>query len=100
MERFIRKARDLDARSSVWLPAGWGIIGIAVTLGALALQAHVFWLGVLTAILLIGAAGCFKADREFNRRHEDDAEELALEMEEAVDVDNLPIPPGSELGSA
>jgi hypothetical protein len=93
MERFIRDARDLDGRSNPWFAGGWSVLGIAVSLGGVAFQAHLLELGLFAILLFLFALGCFRFNREFRGTHEDRAEKLAQEMEGAIDVDNLPMPP-------
>jgi Flp pilus assembly protein TadB len=98
-ERFVRKLRDMDGRSNEYLAAGWAMIGVAVTLwiGVLTIPVHAYLLAFAVACTIV-ALGCFRMNRDMNGKRENVAEELAAEMEEAADLDNLPIAPDGGSG--
>jgi hypothetical protein len=91
--RFVKTVRNLDGYSSNWLAAGWAMVGVAVTLAGVAatVSPYALVIGVVAVLCGMGAAGCFAAHRDVNRKRRDAAEELAQEMEEAGDVDRPPM---------
>jgi hypothetical protein len=90
--RFTRAVRNLDGRSSNYLAAAWAVVGISATMGvgAVTLPGHFVIFGVIALLCAVGSGGCFIAHHDVNRKRDDLAEELALEMEEAG-MDLLPV---------
>jgi hypothetical protein len=94
MERYVEEARTLKAHYSNWVAALWALLGIAASLFVAAATAtgQLVLFGSSAALCLLGAFGCFIADRQVNQGRQAAAEKLARDMENAP-VDLVEIRP-------
>lgn len=94
MERYIAEARTLQGHYSNWVAALWALLGIAASLivGAITATGQMALFGSSAVLCLLGAFGCFIADRQVNQARRGAAEKLAREMENAP-VDLVEIRP-------
>ncbi len=99
--RYIKAVRNLQDGSSNWIAAAWALLGIAATLAgvALTISTQLWTFGGFALLCVVGAGGCFVANRQVNQKQDKVSEGLAREMEEAGDMDRIeiiPLRPGED----
>lgn len=102
-QRYINTIRNLKPLSNNWISGGWGLTGVAVSLGGIAIAdaAQALMFGGFALLCAMGAVICFIADRDVNGGRRTAAQEIAKEMEER-DVDKIeyiPLEPEEEFPS-